>query len=149
MVPRCQTKLLSVAYLLGVRYNKVMFVLSVLSWWYGAGWRQRAVKLKEQLAATEDYFSIDLLLKTLFSPFRQISAGKVRGPLGVQMRAFFDRLISRMIGGMIRIFMVVVGSIAIIVNALVGTILLFLWGAVPLLPLVGLYLFVVGWMPWK
>jgi len=131
-----------------VRYNKVMFVLNVLSWWYGAGWRQRAMKLKEQLAATEDYFSIDLLIKTLFSPFRQISAGKVQGPLGVQMRAFFDRLISRAIGGMVRSFMVIVGTLALIFNGIFGLILLFLWGVVPLLPFVGIYFCVIGWLPW-
>jgi len=126
-----------------------MFVLDVLSWWYGAGWRGRAAKLKEQLAATEDYFSVDLLIKTLFSPFRQISAGKVQGPLGVQMRAFFDRLISRAIGGVVRSFMVVVGTVALALNTILGVVFLLVWAVVPLLPLVGLYLFVIGWMPWK
>ncbi|MET0979649.1 MAG: hypothetical protein ABWX90_00140, partial [Candidatus Saccharimonadales bacterium] len=60
-----------------------MFVIGTLSWWYGAGWRQRLAMLRERLANTIDYFSIDLLARTLFSPFRQISAGKVNGPIGV------------------------------------------------------------------
>ena len=132
-----------------VRYNKTMFVLGILSWWYGAGWRQRAVRLREHLAATEDYFSIDLLLRTLFSPFRQISAGKVKGSLSVQMHAFFDRLISRMIGGMVRLFMVVVGSVAIGLYAVIGAALLVAWAAVPLLPIVGVWLFLTGWIPWS
>lgn len=132
-----------------MRYNKIMFILGMLSWWYGAGWRQRAYMLRERLLATMDYFSIDLLIRTLFSPFRQISAGKVRGPIGVQMRAFFDRLISRAIGGMIRSFMIVFATVAIALYALIGCFMLALWAVVPLLPIVGIGLFVVGGVPWS
>lgn len=132
-----------------MRYNKIMFILGILSWWYGAGWRRRAIDLRDQLTATVDFFSIDLLLRTLFSPFRQISAGKVNGPIGVQLQAFFDRLISRLIGGMVRSFMVLMGTVAILLNTILGLVVLLLWGAVPLLPLVGLWLFIAGWMPWN
>ncbi len=125
-----------------------MFILGILSWWYGAGWRQRVTMLREKIASTMDYFSIDLLAKTLFSPFRQISAGKVQGPLGVQMRAFADRVISRVIGGMIRSFMIVIGIVAILLYSIVGSVFVILWAAVPLLPVVGIVLFVSGWIPW-
>lgn len=130
-------------------YNKIMFIAGILSWWYGQGWRQRVVLLREKLAGTMDYFSIDLLLKTFFSPFRQISAGKVRGPLGVQMRAFFDRLVSRCIGAMVRLTMIIIGSCAILFHAVVGGLLVVAWAFVPLLPVVGLLLFLTGWMPWS
>lgn len=126
-----------------------MLIVGLLGWWYGRGWSLQVARMREKLLSTFDYFSIDLLLKTLFSPYRQISAGKVRGPLGVQMRAFFDRLISRLIGGMIRITMVIVGSVAIFINALLSALWLIIWGVVPLLPIVGVTLFVMGWMPWR
>jgi hypothetical protein len=126
-----------------------MFILGILSWWYGAGWRQRVTMLREKIASTMDYFSIDLLAKTLFSPFRQISAGKVQGPLGVQMRAFADRLISRVIGGMIRSFMIVIGAAAILLYSIIGGVFVVLWAVVPLLPIVGIVLFVSGWVPWS
>lgn len=82
-----------------------MFIVGLLSWWYGAGWVAEAKRVRERIASTADYFSIDLLVKTLFSPFRQISAGKVNGPLGVKWRAFVDRLISRCIGALIERFL--------------------------------------------
>ena len=126
-----------------------MLIVGLLGWWYGRGWSLQVVRMREKLLSTFDYFSIDLLLRTLFSPYRQISAGKVRGPLGVQMRAFLDRLISRLIGGMIRLTMVIVGSIAIAINGVFGSLWLIIWGVVPLLPLAGIALFVMGWMPWK
>ena len=126
-----------------------MFIIGMLSWWYGAGWRQRVVILRERLAKTVDYFSIDLLAKTLFAPFRQISAGRVNGPLGVKMQAFFDRLISRMIGMMIRSTMIVMGVGTIIVHSVLGLITVIMWAFIPLLPLVGVLMMLSGWVPWN
>lgn len=126
-----------------------MFIAGILQWWYGPGWRQRISLLRERLAGTMDYFSIDLLLKTFFSPFRQISAGKVSGPLGVQMRAFFDRLISRVIGAMIRFVVMIIGLLAIMLHAVIGAIAVVLWGVLPLVPVAGFILFIAGWMPWN
>ncbi|HEY5695709.1 MAG TPA: hypothetical protein VIQ80_02645 [Candidatus Saccharimonadales bacterium] len=125
-----------------------MFIVGLLGWWYSRGWALQAVGLREKMLSALDYFSIDLLFKTLFSPFRQISAGKVRGPLGVQMRAFFDRLISRAIGGMIRITMIIVGGVAIFLYGVLGAVWLVLWGIMPFLPVVGMVLFMMGWIPW-
>ena len=126
-----------------------MFIVSMLTWWYTAGWRHRLTLLKRRLESTSDYFSIDLLAKTLFSPFRQISAGKVRGPIGVQLRALVDRLISRLIGGMVRSTIMLIGLVYIVVSMLVGAAMVLLWALVPLLPLVVVMLWVTGWMPWK
>lgn len=126
-----------------------MFIVGILSWWYGPGWRQRASRLSERLKASMDYFSIDLLLRTFFAPFRQIAAGKVNGPLGLQMRALLDRIISRVIGAMIRFVMIIVGSLAIGFHGVTGIIMLVCWAFVPTLPLVGIVLFIVGWVPWR
>lgn len=131
-----------------MRYNEVMVLLGLLSWWYTTGWKQQAIGLREKIASTMDFFSIDLLLRTLFSPFRQISAGRVDGSLSVQMHAFFDRLISRLIGGMVRSFMIVFGSIAIALHAITGVALLVAWAFIPLLPVVGVILMSSGWIPW-
>lgn len=101
------------------------------------------------MASSMDYFSIDLLLRTFFSPFRQISAGKVDGSLNMQMRAFADRLISRAIGAMIRSVMIIVGLLAIVLYAVIGIVTLVLWAVVPLLPIAGIVLAVTGWIPWN
>lgn len=109
----------------------------------------RVSRLREKLVGTLDYFSIDLLLRTFFSPFRQISAGQVRGPLGVQMRALLDRIISRVIGAMIRLVMIIVGIFAIILYTLIGGLMVLVWGIIPVLPVLGIVLFVSGWVPWS
>lgn len=133
----------------GVRYNEVMIVWDVLVWWYTEGWRQRLTALEGRVAGMVDYFSIDLLLKTLFTPFRQISAGQTNGPLDVQMRAFFDRLVSRVIGGVIRLLMVGIGAVAITLGLLLDGLLLVMWAFVPIMPVLGLLLFLSGWLPWS
>lgn len=111
---------------------------SFLSWWYGEGWLSQIGEVRERLRRVNDRYSISLLVGTLFSPFRQISAGNVRGPLGVQLRAWFDRLISRFIGAGIRSILILIGVVAIVMECLIGLTRLAGWPLVPLLPLVGL-----------
>lgn len=126
-----------------------MFIVGLIGWWYGPGWRQCVSLATERLAQTADFFSIDLLARTLFSPFRQISAGGVRGPLGVQMRALFDRLLSRFIGAGIRTVLIIFGLFALLFTALLNGLMIIIWAFVPLLPVVGLLLTLMGWLPWR
>lgn len=124
-----------------------MVIVWALSWWYGAGFKARALLVYERLVRTYDYFSIDLLAKTLFAPFRQISAGSVRGPLAVKWRAFVDKLISRMIGGMIRLVVMVIGCVWLGVLSLMGFVVLVGWLLVPILPVIGFVAMISGWVP--
>jgi len=132
------------------RYNEDMFLVGILSWWYGDGWRQRFALIKARLGRTGDYFSIELLLSTLFSPFRQISTGSVSGPLAVQMRAVFDRLLSRLIGALVRTAVLIVGVFVIGAQIVTGVIILALWALIPLFPVISLIASVIGWVPaWR
>lgn len=129
-------------------YNILMFIVGLFSWWYGAGWERCIASVREGLLNIYDYFSLDLLLKTLFSPFRQISAGVVRGPLGVQLQAFIDKTISRIIGASIRTLVLVIGIVTLLVAMLVGALRIVMWPFVPALPLLFLSFLIVGWVPW-
>lgn len=125
-----------------------MAIVGILGWWYGAGYKRALLLVRARLISLFDYFSIDLLLRTLFSPFRQISAGRVDGPLPVQLRAFGDRLVSRMVGGVVRTIVMIIGIIAILSTTLWGLLYLAFWAIVPLLPIIGLTLMLTGWIPW-
>jgi hypothetical protein len=128
-------------------YNEDMFLVGILSWWYGDGWRQRFNLIISRLASTSDYFSIGLLLSTLFAPYRQISAGGVKGPVGVQLRAFADRLISRFVGLFVRLFMIIFGLVALVFQVVGGAIVLLFWPLIPIFPVIGLIIFATGWAP--
>ena len=122
----------------------MLLVTELLKWWYTAGLRQRLKKASVRLDGTIDYFSMDLLLKTLFSPFRQISAGKVDGSLEVKMRALIDRVFSRLIGAFIRLLLLVVGGITIALQVILALVVILLWLLVPLLPVAGIVLMAAG-----
>lgn len=124
-----------------------MFLANILYWWYGGGWLGRVQLLKSRLVASADFFSIDLLASTLFAPYRQISAGSVDGPIGVKVQAFFDKLLSRIIGAIVRSFMVIFGVVAMFLQLLIGLIMLGFWLILPLFPVIGLIMMVLGWVP--
>lgn len=127
-----------------------MFLVGILSWWYGAGWLSRIKLIKDRLAISADFFSIGILASTLFAPFRQISAGQVSGPIGVKIHAFFDRLISRIIGAVVRTGLIIFGLVALLVQIIFGILVLAIWLIIPILPVVGLIAMVIGWVPqWK
>jgi hypothetical protein len=125
-----------------------MLIAGLITWWYGAGWRRQFDALQLRVDGVVDYFSIDLLFRTFFAPFRQISAGKVSGSVEAQLRAFFDRIISRLIGALVRSVMICVGTVMIIAYVSIGSIALIGWATIPLLPFVGLILWIAKWMPW-
>jgi uncharacterized membrane protein YphA (DoxX/SURF4 family) len=126
----------------------MLLVTELFKWWYTAGLRQRLKKISVRLDGTIDYFSMDLLVKTLFAPFRQISAGRVRGPIGVQLRAWFDRLISRVIGAIVRSMVIVIGIFALVVAAVIGMIRLIAWPLIPVSPIIAVVFALIGWVPW-
>lgn len=102
----------------------------------------------ERLSATLEFFSVGQLLSTLFAPFRQISAnGGTDGSLGSAMRAFIDKLISRIIGSIVRLATILVGSFVIMFQVVYSFIILALWWFVPVMPIAGAVLFAIGWVP--
>lgn len=130
-----------------MRYNKAMFIVGFLGWWYGAGWRGHLRTIGERLMRVVDFFSIDLLIKTWFAPFRQIAAGRTQGGLSEQMRAFLDRLVSRMIGGVVRTMVIIIGALALVATVIMGIVEGILWVISPLFPVIGVVAFAIGWVP--
>jgi hypothetical protein len=126
-----------------------MLLVGFVSWWYGAGWRSQIKKIELSIRRTSDFFSISLLFKTLFSPFRQISADATGNDIGSRFRAWGDRLFSRIIGAVMRTFMIIFGLVTLLIALLIGLLRLVLWPAVPLLPIAGLVLMTSIGAPWK
>lgn len=124
-----------------------MFLVGMISWWYGRGWRGQFVRVRNRMARTADFFSIGQLLMTLFAPFRQISAGKSSGPFGAVIRGIVDQLLSRIIGSIVRFFTIIIGIIVLIFQTVYEVIILVVWLFLPLFPVVGLIMMAVGWVP--
>jgi len=128
-----------------------MFLVGILSWWYGRGWVGQWHRVTNRWRTTVQFFSIGQLFATLFSPFRQISASNTSdsNPI-VALRAVFDQLISRVVGAFVRMFTIFAGMIVITLQVIYESLVLVLWWLLPLLPVVGFILLALGWVPtWR
>ena len=123
-------------------------LMSFISWWYGKGLGWKAEKILDSIEHSMDTFSLGLLAKTWFSPFRQIDANSGANlPLDAQIRKFFDKLISRIIGAMLRSVVMVVGVGYISAKAIFGIFQIFLWIIMPILPIVFVVFFTMNLTP--
>ena len=125
-----------------VRYNNFMFV-GFFTWWYGDGLSARVKAIGGRLSRVSDFFSVGLLVQTLFTPFRQLSTGSVSGPLSVRLQAVFDNLLSRLIGAGVRSVMIVAALISSLATLVYGVLVVIGWLLLPVLPIVGILVTVV------
>lgn len=125
-------------------YNSDMFLAEMFSWWYSNGFVKRVQMIKTRLASSADFFSVGLLLSTLFAPYKQISANAGGDSVSDKFRASIDKLISRFIGAFIRTFMIIFGCIAMSVQLIFGIIVLIFWAILPISPIIGFILMIVG-----
>lgn len=65
----------------------------------------------------------------------------------MQLRAFFDQTISRVIGAVVRLFTILAGIIIMFVQSIFELIVLVIWLTLPAFPVIGLIMFVIGWAP--
>lgn len=121
-----------------------MFLVGMFQWWYGEGWMRHVRLSGLGVLRIADFFSIGLLLRTLFNPYHQISAGRVRGPLPVQLRAFADRLFSRVIGSIFRTILIFVGLIVILLRIIWMILSVIVWTILPITPIIGIILWQMG-----
>ena len=123
-----------------------MLAVSFLQWWYFKGWLIYFDGFRAKMRNMADFFSIGLLLRTLFQPFRQISANETgeKGGLEGALIAFFDRLLSRFIGFVVRVCIIVAGIIIMTLQLVLGLALALLWPCVPLLPFAGIVVSSMG-----
>ena len=123
-----------------------MAITEMFLWWYSSGWKVFVGKLKTALSSITDFFSMGSLVRTLFKPYRQISAEVARdgASLDIKFHMFLDRLISRIVGFFSRLTLLFAGIIIIIFGGIFSLILIILWPIIPLLPVVGIILTAIG-----
>lgn len=86
-----------------------------------------------------NFFSIPLLLKTFFSPWRRYKWSYPRGLIiGKYLEVFFSNLISRVIGAMMRIILILFGILIEIFLILGGAVVFVGWLVLPIFLILGL-----------
>ncbi|MDR1032807.1 MAG: hypothetical protein LBL84_02220 [Candidatus Nomurabacteria bacterium] len=125
-----------------------MLLMSLFSWWYSGGLKKEAIYLVGAMSGSLDFFSIGLLVKTLFAPFRQIDAGgSAQAPVDVQLKMFFDRLLSRIIGAFMRTIVILIGIAALVLQFVGSVLATLLYLLLPILPIAGAIMYIIGWVP--
>jgi hypothetical protein len=126
-----------------------MLLVGFFQWWYGRGWRDQVLRIGDTMIRTNDTFSIPLLLKTFFAPFRQISANETGDDINSRFRAWGDRMFSRVIGAFLRFFMIIFGILVLLAMMVVSAVRLILWPIFPFMPVTGLILMLTVGTPWN
>ena len=123
-------------------YNILMAIAEMFFWWYSSGWQIFIHKVLNCLSNITDFFSMDSLIRTLFKPFRQISADTASSTASLDMKfhMFLDRLVSRSIGFISRLILLLVGTLIIIIGGILSLVFIIIWPIIPLLPIAGIIL---------
>lgn len=123
-----------------------MAIAEMFIWWYSHGWLVFMRRLRSTLSSITDFFSMSSLIRTLFKPYRQISASTASSSASLDLRfhMFLDRLVSRVIGFISRLLLLIAGTIIIIIGGIFSLLLIILWPFIPLLPIVGIILTITG-----
>lgn len=110
-----------------------------LSWHFFEASRGILKAWRNFLKFNLNYFSIPLLLKTLFSPWRRYRISYGKGfDIGRYFEAFFSNLIFRILGAIMRIFLIIIGLILEIFIILAGATVFIGWIVLPCLLILGL-----------
>ena len=88
-----------------------------------------------------EYFSIFQLLKTFFSHWRRYAFSYPRAfDAGKYVEVFFSNLISRILGAIVRSFLITLGFIAEILILFFGAVVFFSWLLLPFILIIIFYL---------
>jgi hypothetical protein len=101
------------------------------SWWYGRGWSQVATSFGPRLRGVLEGFSARQLVRTLFQPWRRIVT-EPGSSLEDRWRAAIDNLFSRLVGFVVRLFVLLAAGVSWVAIAGLTAVEVVAW---PLLPL--------------
>jgi len=123
-----------------------MLPIALFSWWYTTAWKDIAHSIDTRFRGALNFFSVGLLARTLFDPYRQIAAVKGRGmSVDALFHAWIDRSFSRMVGAVLRSIFIFTGLLSAFFIVVLGILQMIIWPLIPALPLVALLGIGLGW----
>ncbi len=105
-----------------------MAVMQLITWWYGSGFGWIISRISSWLAGINKTLAVNVLLKTLFAPWKQIT-NTIRFSNFIQR--LLDNLVSRGIGFVVRLFMLLYGGLWALSVLVFGVLWLIIWPFIP------------------
>lgn len=113
-----------------------MIIISLFSWWYWQGWLLRINNIIGYSARLAETFSLGILVKTLFKPWKQMTdIGPKQTGLNGLSKSLVDGFISRLVGFFIRSFVLTAGILYIFLATIFNIALAIIWPTIPLVPI--------------
>ncbi len=107
------------------------FIFDYFIWHYTKAFKDIGVLWLNFMWFVLHFFSIPLLLRTLLSPWRRISAGHKKGDLEDWAQAIAFNLMSRVVGFLIRIVLIIVGLTVLTILFFSIVVFLIFWVSLP------------------
>lgn len=117
-----------------------MLLISLFSWWYQDGWALVVKSFRKRTTDIIESFSVTMLLRTLFSPWRRIISYPDKN-LAANFYALLDNIISRMVGFSVRLMVLIGAALILVISLIITLVELVLW---PLIPPLIVFLLVYG-----
>lgn len=109
----------------------VVMIIEMLRWWYGPGWVHSFKRISTRTTSVAHAFSATTLVATLFSPWKRIQySGK---SLDAKMQAMIDNFVSRLIGFVVRVGVLIAALVMIASSAIAGLAIAIIWPLIPVL----------------
>jgi hypothetical protein len=105
--------------------------VTLLAWWYSRGMKLAVDHALQRIKNTFHLFSIPILLRTLFAPWKRIITPPGAG-LDAHFRAAIDNMVSRTIGFIVRFFVLLTAGLLLLLSIIVSLIELMLWPLIPI-----------------
>lgn len=106
--------------------------LAYLLWHYTVAWGDLLRFCSNIAWFLLNFFSVKILLRTLFSPWKRLQeGGRGRGEGGILGRLIINT-ITRLVGALVRSVTILVGLAALLVFLFVSAVLFLLWPVLPL-----------------
>ncbi len=110
-------------------------MITYFSWWYGEALTNYLIAIKVMVGKVYSFFSIRVLIKTLFDPWKRDAYSVENASLQARMKIWLDNMISRLVGFAVRLFTVLLGLAAILLFFVLLLVGLLVWLAFPILVL--------------
>ena len=108
--------------------------LNFIVWYYFERTKMIVQIWKNFLKFNLSYFSTGFLLKTFFSPWRKYRWSYGQGiDIGRYFEVFLSNFVSRVIGSIVRFFLIIVGIIFELIIFLLGIVVIFIWIFLPVI----------------
>lgn len=122
------------------RGEKSILIFAWFSWHFFQAPKSIAKIWRNFLWFNLNYFSAAFLLKTLFSPWKKISWSYGRGfDAGRYASVFLSNLISRILGAIVRIFIIFISLILEVFIFIAGLVAILIWIFLPAFLILGFW----------